>query len=699
MGESNSPRPFKAGLVVARSVNFDLGGGLVVTPGVAAGAAELPVIHAHSDGESAASLRSAGSQFRATGTHVLSPRRFTTANSVGSRADATRSMTCNLSSVRAISTVSPLTETGSLARSRSEPARMSGNSSSESSAQNGNRFFSQGSASAFASHMLSGMRTTTRQLTKFVDDVIQEDFVEYKNGGEPPQAPSDFRKASVHEIMSIKMPSGWIGRLRFRTQRFLVSRVSDLLVCSVILANAITIGVEISMELESQDTSVLQQLEHVWLSIYVIELFSRIFALGFQVFRDNWVKFDALLVGIGIFDSFLAEVLIGGDVGVLMVVRMMRLGRLARTLRLLVKFQVLWMLVRGLFSSAGTLLYTFILLSIILYIFSAMGIELITNNKLAQTDEEFAAIAARNFGSLPDTMLTLIQFVCMDSIGAIYRPLIQKDWVLLFYFAGVILVVPIVLMNLVTAIIVNTALEHALQDKEVQQAYEDMRKARLVKQLQQMFRRLDEDNSGQVSRDELLNIAPSDVAILREATSMGDPMEVFNALNVDGEDALNIDDFCDGIWKLATSKATIEVQRMEKQVQMIFDRVKAIESSQKSTSDIFLEVRMSNQQMQKSIASIERLLAGQVVQPAPSSPPASSISRLSSARFRSDVAVQTLDLDPEPTPEVPAAAIARSPSLTPEQDMPASPAGSPVAAVGPPITGRSRFFGAAAAAL
>lgn len=79
--------------------------------------------------------------------------------------------------------------------------------------------------------------------------------------------------------------------------------------------------------------------------------------LSMQVFRDNWVKFDALLVCIGVFDAWIARSLLHfqdeAGLSVLMVVRMLRLGRLARTLRLLVKFQVLWMLVRGLFSSAG----------------------------------------------------------------------------------------------------------------------------------------------------------------------------------------------------------------------------------------------------------------------------------------------------------------------------------------------------------
>merc|ERR1719343_560087 len=101
------------------------------------------------------------------------------------------------------------------------------------------------------------------------------------------------------------------------------------------------------------------------------------------------------------------------------------------------------------------------------------------------------------------TMLTLIQFVCLDSVGAIYRPLIVKDGFLICYFVGIILILPIVLMNLVTAVIVNSALEQALQDKEAMAIHEEQQKKKLVKELRKIFERADDDGSGQMSREEI----------------------------------------------------------------------------------------------------------------------------------------------------------------------------------------------------
>lgn len=68
--------------------------------------------------------------------------------------------------------------------------------------------------------------------------------------------------------------------LRFRVKQFLVSRWSDMLIGLVIVANSITIGVEMSLELEGHNTAALHVLESLWMSIYILELGTRIFAMG-----------------------------------------------------------------------------------------------------------------------------------------------------------------------------------------------------------------------------------------------------------------------------------------------------------------------------------------------------------------------------------------------------------------------------------
>merc|ERR1712224_692638 len=95
-------------------------------------------------------------------------------------------------------------------------------------------------------------------------------------------------------------------------------------------------------------------------------------------------------------------------------------------------------------------------------------------------DQVFAEIAEVYFTNLQVAMLTLIQFVFMDSAGAIYTPLVLRDPSLLLYFVAIMLIVSISLMNLVTAVIVEGALDQARSDKEAVEAYEAERVQQLI---------------------------------------------------------------------------------------------------------------------------------------------------------------------------------------------------------------------------
>merc|ERR1719223_2027144 len=110
----------------------------------------------------------------------------------------------------------------------------------------------------------------------------------------------------------------------------------------------------------------------------------------------------------------------GLDTSVMVILRTLRLMRLARTVRLLVKFRELWMLVRGLMNSASTMFYTCILLIIVLYVLACIGVELVSLNALAvgaEANEDFQDVVQQNFESVGMTMMTLVQFVCLDSIA------------------------------------------------------------------------------------------------------------------------------------------------------------------------------------------------------------------------------------------------------------------------------------------
>merc|ERR1719183_1269837 len=185
--------------------------------------------------------------------------------------------------------------------------------------------------------------------------------------------------------------------------------------------------------------------------------------------------------------------------GPVMVLRVLRLARLARALRLLAQFKELWMLVRGLLSSAGTMIYTFILIMIILYVFACMGMELITTDMDSREDPEFDGYVELYFPGIWVTMLTLIQFVMVDSIAEIYTPMVSKNPMLGIYFVLILMIVPISLMNLVTAVIVEGSLEQAKEDQEVAKTYKNKLIVKMMPRIEKMFERLDVDGSGDIS--------------------------------------------------------------------------------------------------------------------------------------------------------------------------------------------------------
>jgi len=395
--------------------------------------------------------------------------------------------------------------------------------------------------------------------------------------------------------------------MRAKTACVVQSQKFDATIGFVIVLNSIVIGVEQSHRINGRHVGVLDLCEHIFLVIYLGELLLRFFVLGISALKDHWVKFDFFLVMTSAITQWIMQPIFAqhkkNDLAFVSVMRTARLARLARSFRLLVKFRQLWMLVRGLLFSAKMVVYTLITLCIILYVFAAVGVEFIRLDYgyvsgSGNFSLEYRVDVEKYFPSLPLTMLTLLQFVCMDSIGSIYRPLIQENPSLAVYFVAIILIVAVVFMNIVTAVLVNGALEQAAEDKEMQRSEQEKKKKKLMKQLYDMFARLDEDESGMVDRDELLNATEEDKYLLNEFMELKDPLEVFDQLDIDGDGSLEIDEFCEGLFECAMSNTPIELKRIDKR----------IDAMRKHQSHIEVELQTMTDHVMKLTSSVQESL-------------------------------------------------------------------------------------------
>lgn len=369
-------------------------------------------------------------------------------------------------------------------------------------------------------------------------------------------------------------------KAQWKAHKCLRSNITQFGVAFVILCNCVTVGIELQTGKPlGLGGTIFEVFENLFLCVYVCELSTRFFAYGAACLNDNWVKFDVIVVGSGVLEQWIL-IPTNTDVsglGILVILRVLRLFRLARTFKLLVQFREMAILIKGLMSSAGIVVYTLVLLIVMLFIFACAGKELV--GSVAQdpdVDPVISDLAVQYFSTVTVSMLTLVQFVCLDSVAAIYEPMIKARPILSVYFLCTILVIGIVLMNLITAVMVNSAIEKAQEDKDVMRAIAREKSEKLAHDIRDLFVRLDEDGSHDISKEEFMNLDDEHMMLLNECLPEMDPLEIFEAVDVDNSGSVDIEEFAHGVMNLVKSGVSPQMKRMCKQMDIVHNTMRQI---------------------------------------------------------------------------------------------------------------------------
>eukprot|EP00931_Biecheleriopsis_adriatica_P048524 TRINITY_DN28032_c0_g1_i1.p2 TRINITY_DN28032_c0_g1~~TRINITY_DN28032_c0_g1_i1.p2 ORF type:complete len:561 (-),score=123.78 TRINITY_DN28032_c0_g1_i1:106-1788(-) len=380
---------------------------------------------------------------------------------------------------------------------------------------------------------------------------------------------------SMEEIMIETVRASQTGDETHRTCKGMVASLMsheyfDYLIGAIIALNAVCIGIETQVSIDRDaDLSTLELLEIAFLVIYTLEIWLRIAAFGKANLWDAWFRFDFTLVAMGYIGWVIEESIPNPDIvnmmDSIMLVRTFRLLRLIRALRMVKICKQMWRLVYGLTTSLNTMASTLGLCGLFLYMFGCVGVELITKDAWLNSCEDTKDIVAYNFGSLGLTILTLLQFVTMDSIAAYYYPLVVHKPLLIWYFVAVLLVVSISLMNLVTAVLVEGALANAAKDKEEEAKMLRAEMGHIVPKIMEIFGELDTDDSGLVTKAEIqkLDIRSLPAAIV-DKVAADNMYELFDVLDADGTGELTKDEFVRGLLSIGLLHVPIgEIQSLK----------------------------------------------------------------------------------------------------------------------------------------
>lgn len=153
------------------------------------------------------------------------------------------------------------------------------------------------------------------------------------------------------------------------------------------------------------------------------------------------------------------------------------------------------------------------------------------------------------FNGIFCTMQTLIQVLLLDSVHSILHPLMNYvGWSWLFFYAYISVAV-IVLLNLVTAIIVDNAIAKSRKDERQALAEKESHKKRLLDQFRSLFELIDVDGDGLLTLHEFESAFDVPEVATKLKMLDFDPeslRELFHLLD-NGDGSLSLEEFFEGI--------------------------------------------------------------------------------------------------------------------------------------------------------
>ena len=246
--------------------------------------------------------------------------------------------------------------------------------------------------------------------------------------------------------------------MRERLSSFFESEFGRWVVISIILLNAVLLGVSTYPAVDLRYGALLDQLDHVFLVVFTVELVLRLYAAGSAraYVRDPWNVFDFILI-------LLCWLPFGG--ALFTVGRMLRV---LRTLRAISMFSSLRDIVTALLHSLPAMGHVAFLLGLLVYVYSVVGTHLSGAPAMfGKGDQLIGATVPHYFGSLHRTWLTLFQVVTLEGWNDILADVLAQHPLGWAYLVSYIFLGTFTLFNLFVGVIVSNL--EAVTHKEEEQ--------------------------------------------------------------------------------------------------------------------------------------------------------------------------------------------------------------------------------------
>jgi voltage-gated sodium channel len=227
--------------------------------------------------------------------------------------------------------------------------------------------------------------------------------------------------------------------LRERVRVFIESVRFERAITTLIVANAITLGLETSPPVVARFGDWLHVIDRTALGVFAVELLLRFFVYRSRFFHDPWRVFDFGIVGIALMPASGAFSVLRA----LRVLRVLRLVSLVPSMRGVVG--ALLTALPGMASIIG-------LMALVLYVSAVLATKL------------FREIAPEFFGSLSASLFALFQVMTVEGWPDIARGVMAQSPYAWIFFVVYLLIATFMVLNLFIAVVVNAMQSQVTED-------------------------------------------------------------------------------------------------------------------------------------------------------------------------------------------------------------------------------------------
>jgi len=239
--------------------------------------------------------------------------------------------------------------------------------------------------------------------------------------------------------------------IRNKLQVFIENSSIQNIIITLIIINAVVLGLETSKGIMEQMGHVLIALDKAILAIFVVEIAIRLYVHRLSFWKDPWSIFDFSVVAIALIPA-------SGPLAVL------RALRVLRVLRLLTMVPSMRRVVGALLAAIPGLGSIAVVLAILYYVFAV-----IATNLFAETYPQW-------FGTIGASLYTLFQIMTLESWSmGIVRPVMEQYPYAWAFFIPFILIATFTMLNLFIAIIVNAMQKYS--ESEHQETMDKLQEA------------------------------------------------------------------------------------------------------------------------------------------------------------------------------------------------------------------------------